>query len=341
MATELNISKQKLTVTKWEFAANGSKDYLQFYFSFDSTWNEYTKSVIFYSGTSPTIKARVLITNNRCTVPSHVLNGSYMCFSCIGETPTGKRITTNGIKKELAHSGYTEYIEDDEFFGLVAADGELSTTSENPVQNKIVTEEFNRLVAAINELATISGFCIEIPDLGGEYGGSNFYKIPPSYISNMPTDYCIYVFSYDEYDYITDGSSGIYLFTFDMKTGILYRAEQDSYLNIGLLNRSDWKAIDDGCGGTETEKQNIEVVYRNEPTTEPNTFYLIIDEDKPETINTVVYDNVAFSDNEPKTPAENWFQTESSSTDKTNIIMQNGKLTVLKEPEADTTFLSN
>ena len=99
-------------------------------------------------------------------------------------------------------------------------------------------------------------------------------------------------------------------------------------------------------------RTNVEVVYRDETGSgEANTLCFIIDEDKPdipespEEINAVAFDNVAFADEAPTDgKTENYFEvsggSESASGDAgKKIVMQNGKLTVLDEPDEDTVFL--
>ena len=93
-------------------------------------------------------------------------------------------------------------------------------------------------------------------------------------------------------------------------------------------------------------KKHVDIMYRNEDKSDINMVYFIIDEDAPEETNAVLYNNVIFSSEEPKTAtAENWFQLEGGGeegvTDTTKIVMQDGLLKVLKEPEDDTTFLNN
>ena len=99
-------------------------------------------------------------------------------------------------------------------------------------------------------------------------------------------------------------------------------------------------------------RTNVEVVYRNETGSgEANTLCFIIDEDKPdspespEEINAVAFDNVAFAEEaaiDGKT--ENYFEVSGGSEGASGdagkkIVMQNGKLTVLDEPDEDTVFL--
>ena len=99
-------------------------------------------------------------------------------------------------------------------------------------------------------------------------------------------------------------------------------------------------------------RTNVEVVYRDETGSgEANTLCFIIDEDKPdspespEEINAVAFDNVAFADEAPTDgKTENYFEvsggSESAGVDiGKKIVMQNGKLTVLDEPDEDTVFL--
>lgn len=61
-------------------------------------------------------------------------------------------------------------------------------------------------------------------------------------------------------------------------------------------------------------------------------------------IDAVSYDNVIFAENAPETVEyENWFETEGGEThvtDTSKIVMQNGRLAVLKEPDENTTFLN-
>lgn len=99
-------------------------------------------------------------------------------------------------------------------------------------------------------------------------------------------------------------------------------------------------------------RTNVEVVYRDETGSgEANTLCFVIDEDKPdipespEEINAVAFDNVAFADEAPTDgKTENYFEvsggSESAGVDTgKKIVMQNGKLTVLDEPDEDTVFL--
>ena len=99
-------------------------------------------------------------------------------------------------------------------------------------------------------------------------------------------------------------------------------------------------------------RTNVEVVYRDETGSgEANTLCFVIDEDKPdipespEEINAVAFDNVAFAEEAPiDGKTENYFEVSGGSegagvdTGK-KIVMQNGKLTVLDEPDEDTVFL--
>lgn len=75
-----------------------------------------------------------------------------------------------------------------------------------------------------------------------QYSNSGIYRVPPMYISNMPTISCIYVFTWDDYQY-NEGTSNIYLFTFDIRTGKKYSATQDSYFNITRLTKSAWQEL--------------------------------------------------------------------------------------------------
>lgn len=96
-------------------------------------------------------------------------------------------------------------------------------------------------------------------------------------------------------------------------------------------------------------KTHVDVMYRDEEKSESNTIYFIIDKDAPEVvpenINAVSYDNVVFAENTPETATEeNWFETESGGdtivTDTSKIVMQDGLLKVLKEPDENTDFLN-
>lgn len=95
-------------------------------------------------------------------------------------------------------------------------------------------------------------------------------------------------------------------------------------------------------------KTHVDVMYRNETKSEPNTIFFIIDEDAPEApenIDAVSYNNVIFAQNAPETATEeNWFETEGGGdavvTDTSKIVMQDGLLKVLKEPDENTDFLN-
>ena len=94
-------------------------------------------------------------------------------------------------------------------------------------------------------------------------------------------------------------------------------------------------------------KIHVDIMYRNEDKKEPNTIYFIIDENaqiEPEKINAVSYDNVIYGSAVPEQAAEeNWFETEGGEnhvTDTSKIVMQNGLLKVLKEPDENTDFLN-
>lgn len=102
-----------------------------------------------------------------------------------------------------------------------------------------------------------------------------------------------------------------------------------------------------------TDRIDVKIVYSNEATDMPNTLYLVIDgerppkQEEPEEIDAVAYDNVIFSADAPSA-GENWFQTsdeEGGGADEEvaqkKYTIQNGRLTVLKEPEKDTKFLNN
>lgn len=60
-------------------------------------------------------------------------------------------------------------------------------------------------------------------------GSSRVIKaVPPEYIGNMPTKYCVFVILWDQYDYDGQWNSNIYAYTMDLETGTRYRAVQDS-----------------------------------------------------------------------------------------------------------------
>ena len=103
---------------------------------------------------------------------------------------------------------------------------------------------------------------------------------------------------------------------------------------------------------TVAGQKHVDLMYRDEDKSESNTVYFIIDADAPESagvetaeeINAVAYSNVIFAEDEPETAdAENWFKTEEGDTgvsSTSKIVMQDGLLKVLTEPEEDTTFLN-
>ena len=117
--------------------------------------------------------------------------------------------------------------------------------------------------------------------------------------------------------------------------------EYDSYISENDKNISELQS-----------RTNVEVVYRDETGSgEANTLCFIIDEDKPdspespEEINAVAFDNVAFAEEAPiDGKTENYFEVSGGSEGASGdagkkIVMQNGKLTVLDEPDEDTVFL--
>lgn len=73
--------------------------------------------------------------------------------------------------------------------------------------------------------------------------------------------------------------------------------------------------------------------------TENNALYLIVTDGAAD-IN-VAYDNVEMSDSEP-TSGDNWLKATASEkiSDSGRIVVQHGKLAVLKEPQGNETFLS-
>lgn len=111
-----------------------------------------------------------------------------------------------------------------------------------------------------------------------------------------------------------------------------------------------WGNMSGAAAGEGTQdKIHVDVMYRDEDKKEPNMIYFIIDEDAPEevpdNINAVSYDNVIFAEHAPETAeAENWFETEGGGeadvTDMSKIVMHNGLLKVLKEPDETTDFLN-
>lgn len=74
--------------------------------------------------------------------------------------------------------------------------------------------------------------------------------------------------------------------------------------------------------------------------TENNALYLIVTDGAAD-INAVAYDNAVMSDNEPAS-GDNWLKATASEkiSDSGRIVVQHGKLAVLKEPQGNETFLS-
>ena len=73
-------------------------------------------------------------------------------------------------------------------------------------------------------------------------GSSKVVKaVPPEYIGNMPTKYCIFVILWDEYDYDGQSNSDVYAYTMDLQTGTRYRAVEDSYFDFSHAHT--WTAL--------------------------------------------------------------------------------------------------
>lgn len=95
-----------------------------------------------------------------------------------------------------------------------------------------------------------------------------------------------------------------------------------------------------------TARTDVKIIHSGEATDAPNTLYLVVEGDTPEpkAIQAVAYDNVEFSPTAPKT-GENWFKTTDAeavqiASAEPKYVIENGRLTVLKEPEKDTKFLN-
>ena len=112
MELPFNVNGQIIRKQASPCLANDSQNYLSLGFTFDETWQDYNKYVIFtYKGKhyqtileyDSTAEAYVQI------VPVNVLKGKGFYFTIYG-TKDDERITTHQVKVDLLESGYTEDI---------------------------------------------------------------------------------------------------------------------------------------------------------------------------------------------------------------------------------------
>lgn len=170
MDLNFKINNQLLTRTDQEILVNKSKNYLHCNFLFEtSDWSGLVKFALFKNEENETYPVYLGLNDTvSCIVPTKVLNGDFFKVSVYG----GDFISTNEKTIVLLPAGYTGEVGEDkdllvkiferieekidnvtytngiltfESNGVVletislVVDSELSTTSENPVQNKVIT----------------------------------------------------------------------------------------------------------------------------------------------------------------------------------------------------------
>lgn len=88
-----------------------------------------------------------------------------------------------------------------------------------------------------------------------------------------------------------------------------------------------------------TDRTRVIISSTGEARLENNALYVIVSGTAE--INAVAYDNAKMSEDEPS-DGDNWLKTNAAKAvaNSGRIAVQNGKLTVLKEPSSDTTFLN-
>ena len=89
-----------------------------------------------------------------------------------------------------------------------------------------------------------------------------------------------------------------------------------------------------------TDRTRVIISREDAARTENNALYLLITDGAAD-INAVAYDNAEMSDSEPS-EGDNWLKVNTAAkiADSGRIVIQHGKLAVLKEPQGDETFLS-
>lgn len=94
---ELKTTDQVLTIVQKPTIASGDKKSVQVYVYFDSKWDGYVKSAVFYTAADPTIY-EVILNNDACTVPHEVLATiGTMYVGIRGTNPDGAVKTTSMV----------------------------------------------------------------------------------------------------------------------------------------------------------------------------------------------------------------------------------------------------
>ena len=101
------VTGQKMIRTDEEYIVNKSKNYLRCCFTFDASWDDYEKFVIFHSDGKD---YNFLLEGDSVIVPSEVLQKRHFHLSLYGVKyidSVEQRVTTNVQSVKLDHSGYT------------------------------------------------------------------------------------------------------------------------------------------------------------------------------------------------------------------------------------------
>lgn len=116
LIVNFKVNEQHIEKKDNVYLVNKTKNYLKFCFTFNETWDDYEKYILFHSKEKNYEFILPYDDEMECygiTVPNKVLLGKHFRFSLYGiqiidEDET--RITTNDFRVRLDHSGYTQNI---------------------------------------------------------------------------------------------------------------------------------------------------------------------------------------------------------------------------------------
>lgn len=148
LIVNFKINEQHVEKKDNVYLVNKTKNYLKFNFTFNETWDDYEKYILFHSKEKNYEFLLPYDEEMECysiTVPSQILLGKHFRFSLYGikiidEDET--RITTNDFRVRLDHSGYTQdissYDDDtgiDDIFTIIQMELDAKADNDN-VYNK-------------------------------------------------------------------------------------------------------------------------------------------------------------------------------------------------------------
>lgn len=172
---KLKVIDKKLVIEEWPVITSNSVETVMASVTLDENWNNYSLSLVFRNSSDRSSKIeQILDENNSCVVPHEVLSPGWLEIGLLGLYTSQVNPSTwvhgrvregaeqgNETAKEPTPNVYQQLLDLINSGGNVGGgsnitvDSELSDTSTNPVQNKVVTQAIGDVKTTVGNIDSL------------------------------------------------------------------------------------------------------------------------------------------------------------------------------------------